>query len=241
MKMNVAIIIPTFFEEENIYKLIKTINKLKFKKKIFVIDDTFKPLKKLNELKRQRVTYVHRKQKSGRGSAVISGFKIALKQNFNVFVEMDADFSHNPKELKRNLKIFKKKKIDLLISSRYLKKSKIINWPISRKILSRFSNILANILLKVPVHDYTNVYRSYSKRSIKTIIKNCGKIGDCFIILSEILLRIYLKKYKIFETETVFINRKRGKSSVGIKLIFSSFMGLFKLYFIRLKFYKKNN
>ena len=178
--MNVAIIIPTFFEEENIYKLIKTINKLKFKKKIFVIDDTFKPLKKLNELKRQRVTYVHRKQKSGRGSAVISGFKIALKQNFN-------------------------------------------------------------ILLKVSVHDYTNGYRIYSKRSIKTIVKNCGKIGDGFIILSEILLRIYLKKYKIFETETVFINRKRGKSSVGIKLIFSSFMGLFKLYFIRLKFNKKNN
>ena len=154
---------------------------------------------------------------------------------------MDADKSHRSSEINRNLKYFKKNSLDLLISSRYLKKSKIINWPISRKILSRFSNILANILLKVPVHDYTNGYRIYSKRSIKTIIKNCGKIGDGFIILSEILLRIYLKKYKIFETETVFINRKRGKSSVGIKLIFSSFMGLFKLYFIRLKFNKKNN
>ena len=241
MKLNVAIIIPTFFEEENIYKLVTRINKLKFKKKIFIIDDTFEPLRKLNEIKRKRVTYVHRKKKSGRGSAVITGLKLALKQNFNVFVEMDADFSHNPKELIKNLKIFKKKKIDLLISSRYLKKSKIVNWPISRKILSRLSNMLANFLLQVHVQDYTNGYRIYSRRSIQTIVKKCGKIGDGFIILSEILLRIYLKKYKIFETETVFINRKRGKSSVSIELIFSSLIGLIKLYFIKLKFNKKIN
>ena len=76
-------------------------------------------------------------KKSGRGSAVIAGFKAAYKKNYDLFIEMDADFSHNPKELKRNIKYFNKNSLDMLISSRYLKESKIINWPISRQIFSK--------------------------------------------------------------------------------------------------------
>ena len=85
--------------------------------------------------------------------------------------------------------------------------------------------------------DYTNGFRIYSRRSAESIVKDCGKIGDGFIILSEILLNISKKNYKIGEINSIFVNRIRGKSSVSLKLIIESFFGLIRLFFI-LKFFK---
>ena len=115
-----------------------------------------------------------------------------------------------------------------------MKKSKIINWPKSRLLFSKLSNLLARILLRVGVTDYTNGYRVYSRRSVDLIVKKCGKIGDGFIVLSEILLTIKLKKYKIDEMSSIFVNRKRGESSVNLKLIIQSLFGIIKLYFIKI-------
>jgi len=229
-----AIIIPTFNEKENIYLLTFTILKLLPKCTIYIIDDT-KQKNYFLKFNNKRIKYFLRKNKSGRGSAVLFGFKKALQaKKFNVFIEMDADFSHNPKELKKNLFYFKKKKLDLLISSRYLAKSKIINWTVFRRILSFLSNKLANFLLQINVSDYTNGFRIYSSRSIKLITKKCGNIGDGFIVLSEILLVIKSNGYKISEVPSVFVNRKRGESSVNLSLVLKSLIGLSRLFFIKL-------
>jgi len=229
---SISIIIPTYNEEENIEKLIKTIKRYIKNALILVVDDSNnKKIKKIIDKKKLDVVYFNRGKKSGRGSAVIFGLKkIINKKKIKTFVEMDADFSHNPAELKRNINFFNKNSLDLLIASRYLKKSKIINWSIGRKIISLLANLLAKKLLKIPVSDFTNGYRIYSKRSVKKIVKNCGKIGDGFIILSEILLEIYRNNYKIKEIHTIFVNRQRGVSSVNLSLILESFFGLIKLY-----------
>ena len=224
------IVIPTYFEKENIFKLISKIQSLKLNTDIIVVDDTPNPLYfSKTFLRKKRVKYINRKQKSGRGSAVIAGFKVAFKKNYNLFVEMDADFSHNPNELKRNIKYFNEHSLDMLISSRYLQGSKIINWPISRKIFSKMSNSLTRLILPVPVSDYTNGYRLYSKRSIKVILNECGKIGDGFIILSEILVELHFNEFKIGETHSIFRNRVRGTSSVTLSEILNAFFGLFKI------------
>ena len=149
---------------------------------------------------------------------------------------MDADFSHRPIELKKNIKLFKKKNYDLLISSRYLKNSKIINWPISRKIFSKLSNILAQLMLRVNVSDYTNGFRIYSSNAVNIILNKCGKIGDGFIILSEFLLALNINELRIGETNTIFVNRTRGESSVNFKLIVNSFVGLIKLFIIKKRY-----
>jgi hypothetical protein len=98
------------------------------------------------------------------------------------------------------------------------------------------SNILAQIVLRINVSDYTNGFRIYSSEATKLIINKCGKIGDGFIILSEILLAIHINKLKIIETPTVFINRIRGESSVNLRLVYQSFYGLIKLFLIRNKY-----
>ena len=233
----IGIIIPTYNEKENIFKLCKKLLKLHPNSKIFVIDDSKKYNLKNYFSNSKKITYVYRKNKRGRGSAVIDGFKIAIKNSkIKLFVEMDADFSHKPEELRKKIKTFNNKKLDLLVSSRYLKSSKIYNWSFQRRVFSLLANFLAKILLNVGVTDYTNGYRMYSKKALKIVISKCGKIGDGFIVLSEILLQLKLNNFKISETPSVFINRKRGESSVNIKLIIQSFIGLIKLYFIKINF-----
>ena len=231
---NISIIIPTYKEKDNIFKLTRMILSILPKATIYVIDDT-KNLNLKKYFKNKRIKYFQRKNKKGRGSAVLYGLNKSLQKKKNkIFIEMDADFSHNPNELKKKINFFLKKNLDLLISSRYLKKSKIVNWPISRLLFSKLSNLLARILLKVGVTDYTNGYRVYSRKSVELIVRKCGKIGDGFIVLSEILLTIKLKKYKIDEMPSIFINRKRGESSINLKLIIQSLFGIIKLYFIRI-------
>jgi dolichol-phosphate mannosyltransferase len=234
--MNIAVIIPALNESENLFKLTSLIKKY-INSKIIIVDDSISDeTEKIIKKKKINCYYFRRNKKLGRGSAVLYGIKKALKlKEINLFIEMDADLSHSPQELKRNLNYFIYNNLDLLISSRYLKGSKIINWPVSRKIFSHASNLLARFLLSIPIRDYTNGFRIYSRRAAKIVIKKSGKIGDGFIILSEILLIIYNQNFKIGEIDSKFVNRVRGESSVNVKLIIESFFGLIKLYLLKKK------
>ena len=226
----IGIIIPTYHEEENIGSLADAIKSHIPNSEIFVVDDT--PSNGSEKILKDKsfVNYFHRGQKLGRGTAVIFGLEHALKRDhIELFVEMDADFSHDPRELKEKIEFFKRHKLDMLIASRYAKQSKIINWSIFRRTFSLLSNFLAELLLKIPCTDYTNGFRFYSRRAAEKVVNECGKIGDGFIVLSEILVVIHSNNYKIGEFSTIFVNRKRGQSSVSLKLIVSSLFGLIKL------------
>ena len=232
MFKQVAIIIPTYNEEKNIERLIKNIKHHVGNVLIIVVDDSDNNKTSLIiKKKKLGILYFNRGKKAGRGSAILFGLKkILVNKKIKVFIEMDADFSHNPAELKRNINFFLNNSLDLLIGSRYLKKSKIINWSLTRRIFSFLANFSAKILLQIPITDFTNGYRIYSRRSVKKIIKSCGKIGDGFIILSEILVQLYLNNFKIDEIHSKFVNRVRGESSINFKLILESFVGLIKIY-----------
>ncbi len=178
----------------------------------------------------------------GRGSAVIEGMKNLINEKeIDKIIEMDADLSHDPNEIQNNLKIFERDNLDLLISSRYLKDSRITNWSLRRRIFSILSNSLAKFVLKIPITDFTNGFRIYSKDSVNHIVANCGKIGDGFIILSEILVELYFNNFKIGEVRSTFNNRSRGESSVNLKLILDSFFGLFKIYKRKKEIINKTN
>ena len=148
---------------------------------------------------------------------------------------MNTDLADNPNELPDNIRYFLDNKLDLLVMSRYLKGSKIINWTIQRKLFSLLANKLAKSLLKVPVSDYTNGYRIYSRKAAAQVVKNCGKISYDFIALSETLVELYIDNLRIGEIKTTFTNRKKGESTMNLKLILDSFFGLLKLYINRRK------
>ena len=239
--MSIEIIIPAYREADNLKKIIKKLNQNIQGTSITIVDDT--PEKDMSKILEHfsNVNYIYRGEKLGRGSAVLVGMRESLKKKSSkIFIEMDSDFSHDPDELENNINFFKKKSnCDLLISSRYLKDSKIIKWSIQRFIFSYFANKLAKFLLKVPVSDYTNGYRIYSKRAAMHIVNNCGKIGEGFIILSECLVELYYNKFVISEVPTIFRNRVRGLSSVNLNEIINSFFGLIKIYKLKKKLVKK--
>jgi dolichol-phosphate mannosyltransferase len=234
--MKIGFVLPCYNEFENIFILIKQIKKIFNNHLIVIVDDSSTNEIKDKIIKYKKIKYFKRKAKSGRGSAVLFGMKKILQDSkIDLIVEMDTDLSSHPKELPKNIKYFKRKKLDLLVMSRYLKGSKIKNWPLKRRLFSFLSNKLAKFLLRVNVSDYTMGYRIYSRSATKHVINNCGKIGDGFIVLSEILAELNLNKFKIIDIKTTFINREKGDSTVNIKLIYESLIGLFKIYFNNLK------
>ena len=234
--LKVGFVLPAYNEHENIFELLKQIDLVFNNKVILIIDDSNNSKIKDKIYLKKDLQYFKRTSKLGRGSAVLSGLKTLLKnEEINFFVEMCTDLADDPKELPDNIKYFLENKLDLLVMSRYLKGSKIINWTIKRKLFSFLANKFAKSLLKVPVSDYTNGYRIYSRKAAAQVVKNCGKIGYDFIVLSETLVELYIDNLRIGEIKTTFTNREKGESTMNLKLILDSFFGLLKLYINRRK------
>ena len=229
--LKVGIILPTYNEYENIFELLKQIELIFNNKLIIIIDDSTNDNIKTKISPNANLHYIKRQSRLGRGSAVLYGLKTLLKnKEINLFIEMDTDLSSHPNELPNNIKYFLDNKLDLLVSSRYLKGSEIVNWPLRRRLFSFLVNKLAKFLLKVPVSDYTMGFRIYSRKAANHVVKNCGKIGSGFILLSEILVELYINNFKIWDIKTKMVNRVKGKSSVNLKLMLESLFGLIKLY-----------
>jgi len=232
---SIGIVIPTYHEEASICQLIEEIRNNLPECVVVVVDDSsnLKTVEAVDNLFIERCHIVHRDSKNGRGSAVLVGLRFLLSKDCRHFVELDADFSHSPSEISLILKHARDTNADLVVASRYLPKSHIENWPFSRRIFSRFANWAAKKVLRVPVVDYTNGYRYYSRRAVELIASSCSESRGGFIMLSEILVMVYYSGFHVTEVPTHFVNRKRGESSVTLGEIFLSVKGLIEIYFLK--------
>lgn len=227
---NLLIIIPAYNEGKNLIELLKKIKSENDNWNIIIIDDSenFETNKLIENYKEKKIYYIKRNLKMGRGSAVRFGFEYSKKNKFDYILEMDADLSHNPSEIKLLLNKLISKKYDLVIGSRYLKNSKIIGWPIKRRIFSKLSNFFAKFLFGFGLTDYTNGFRVYNSKAINELIKYPIE-NNGFMYLTETFTILKKKNFKISEQATVFINRKKGSSSLRLSEILKSFVGIIKL------------
>jgi dolichol-phosphate mannosyltransferase len=232
---SVGLVIPTYREQDNIAKLATTIVALLPDAKIAIVDDSPDQLTvaAVQALGLANVSVHQRASKDGRGSAVLMGIGLLLDLGCEYIVEMDADFSHPPEQISQLLAQVHAEKIDLLIASRYLPSSQIINWPLNRRIFSKLANLFARFLLQVPIHDYTNGFRVYTRRAAETVRDTCGKFGRGFISLSEILVNLHCRGFVIREQSTIFVNRLRGESSVTLQEIYWALTGIARIYLLR--------
>lgn len=226
----IGISIPTYKEAANIAALIGELRSVVPGARIVVVDDSpdLETARAAEPLVNASTELIHREEKGGRGSAALLGLRRCLAAGCDVILEMDADFSHAPKEMPSLIDALRD--ADMVIGSRYLPQSRIVNWPWSRRLFSHLANVLARTVLRVPIHDYTNGYRAYSRRAAETIDRTCGKLGKGFIPLSEILVNLYYRGFRITEVPTVFVNRARGESSVTFWEIRNALVGLFRIY-----------
>ncbi|RJR30258.1 polyprenol monophosphomannose synthase [Candidatus Microgenomates bacterium] len=222
--MKTLIVIPTYNEAQNLEKLVKHIRALHPSYSILIVDDnspdqTCEVAEKLVKLHPERIKMIERSAKLGRGSAVISGFLYGLQRGFTKFVEMDADFSHDPHELSQL--IAHASDHALAIASRYVAGSKIVNWPLSRRVFSKLANWYTTLILGVSLHDHTNGYRAYSRKVLEKLeLQTLRETG--YAVLMEIAFRARRQNITLIELPTVFINRKRGKSNTNIQEIVKS-------------------
>ena len=225
---SITVIIPTYNEKENIKILINKIYKYLPKGNIVVVDDSpdNSTVEQIGSLKKRykSLFVIKRTKKSGRGSAVLDGMKFAVnKLKTDYYIEMDADLSHDAAELPSIVDACRKDTI--VEASRYVRGSKIINWPLERRIASKVSNLLVKIILQIPLHDNTNGFRAYPKDAVSYVLKK-KFISKGYIVLSEMSYILKKKKYKFLELPSTFYNRRKGRSNANIQEFVKSFRDL---------------
>lgn len=232
--MTVYIVIPTYNERENIVALINEIFALKIPNlKIIVVDDN-SPDKTADAVEQARQTYadlylIRRDGKMGIGSAYIAGFKQAMAMDADLIIEMDADFSHDPKDLPR-LILEGENGSDLIIGSRKIAGGKIVGWNTKRRLMSDGAMLFAKTILGLKTKDITAGFRCFRRQVLEKINLDTIK-SNGYAFQEELLYRVEKSGFKIREIPVTFKDREQGQSKLGRKEIKEFFIIIFKLRF----------
>jgi len=211
------VIIPTYKESENIESIITAITSLPVRFDILIIDDnspdgTAKLVKDMQPT-HPNLYLVERQGKLGLGTAYISGFKWALERDYSFIYEMDADFSHDPNDLIRLFKACNEDGADVAIGSRYISGVNVVNWPLSRVLMSYFASIYVRIITGMKIMDTTAGFKCYRREVLESIQPdNIRSVGYGFQI--EMKFTAWKLGYKIVEVPIIFTDRKMGASKM---------------------------
>ena len=228
--MKKIVITPTYNESKNILVLIKKIKKIDPNIDILIIDDNSPDntsgLVEQFAKDRNDIFIINRKEKLGLGTAYITGFNWAIKNDYNFVIQMDADLSHDPKEIV--VLLDKINNYDLVIGSRYINGVNVINWPMSRLLLSYFANIYSRLITGVPIFDLTGGYKCYRIDTLKKMpFESIRSEGYSFQI--ETTFYSWTNKFRIKEIPITFTDRTVGQSKMSKKIIYEAIWVVLKL------------
>lgn len=228
------VIIPTYNEKENIEAIIRAVFKEEKKFDILIIDDnspdgTATIVENLITEFPTQLFIEKRAGKNGLGTAYIHGFKWALSKKYDYIIEMDADFSHNPKDLVRLYNACKNEEGDLSVGSRYVNNQvNVINWDIKRLLLSYFASKYVRLITRIPVFDTTAGFVCWKREVLETIkLDKIKFIGYAFQI--EMKFKAWKHKFKIKEVSVVFTDRDLGASKMSGNIVSEALFGVIKM------------
>ena len=227
------VIIPTYNEIENIEAIIRAVFSQEKDFNVLVVDDnspdlTALKVKALQKEFSERLFLEVRQGKSGLGTAYIHGFKWSLKHAYQYIFEMDADFSHNPKDLVRLYAACAEEGADLSIGSRYVKGVNVVNWPMSRVLMSYMASKYVRVITGMKIHDTTAGFVCYKREVLETIdLDKIKFVGYAFQI--EMKFKAYIKKFKIVEVPVIFTDRTKGESKLSSGIISEAIFGVISM------------
>jgi dolichol-phosphate mannosyltransferase len=227
------VIIPTYNEKENIGKIIPVVFKLSVSFDILIIDDgspdgTATIVKELQKEYSDKLFLIERSGKLGLGTAYIAGFNWALENDYQYIFEMDADFSHNPKDLVHLYKACANGGADMSIGSRYVSGVNVVNWPMGRVLISYFASKYVRFITGMNIHDSTAGFICYSRKVLEKIELNKIRFkGYAFQI--EMKFTAWKYGFKIFEVPIIFTDRKEGLSKMSGGIVNEAIWGVIKL------------
>lgn len=227
---NALVVIPTYNEIENIELLLRDIISLQRDFDILVVDDnspdgTAAEVEKLIKEYPDTLFLLKRTSKLGLGTAYIAGFKWALKKQYDFIFEMDADFSHNPKDLLRLYSACETENCDMAIGSRYVTGVNVVNWPMNRVLLSWGASKYVRWITGMKIDDTTAGFICYKREVLEAINLDAIKfVGYAFQI--EMKFKTYLSKFKIKEVPVIFTDRTKGTSKMSKGIISEAIFGV---------------
>ena len=227
-----VVIIPTYNEIENIESIVRAVFALTTPFHVLIVDDNSPDgtAQKVEELQREfpdRLHLENRAKKAGSGTAYVHGFKWALQNNFDYIFEMDADFSHNPKDLERLYEACVNG-ADMAIGSRYVTGVNVVNWPLNRVLMSYFASVYVDFIMGMKIHDATAGFVCYKRNVLETInLDKIKFIGYAFQI--EMKYRTFVNKFKIVEVPIIFTDRTKGQSKMSNAIIKEAIFGVITL------------
>ena len=230
--MEKLVIIPTYNEKENIESIIAAVFGLQQNYHVLIIDDgspdgTAAVVKNLFSKYPQQLFLEERKGKLGLGTAYIHGFRWALEKGYHYIFEMDADFSHNPKDLE-NLYLACKAGAGVAVGSRYVRGGAVANWPTNRIMLSKGASMYTRIITWMPVRDPTAGFVCYRREVLETInLSEIVFVGYAFQI--EMKFASWKLGFKIAEVPITFIDRRLGESKMNKGIVKEGILGVLKL------------
>jgi len=230
--MKNLVVVPTYNERENLPPLAQRLLALPVPVDLLVVDDNSPDGtgKLADDLaaKHPAIHVLHRQEKSGLGRAYIAGFKWALEQGYDYVFELDGDFSHNPDDIPMFLEAARN--ADLVLGSRYLNGIRIINWPLSRLMLSKSAAKYVQIITGMPITDPTGGYKCFSRRGLEAInLDHIDSNGYSFQI--EMTHRLWRQGMRIVEVPIVFTERVQGHSKMSGHIISEALMMVWRLWF----------
>lgn len=234
--MKTIVIIPTFNEAENIRQLITEIFNLRIESlDILIVDDnspdgTAEIIRKLMQ-ENQRIHLIERPGKLGLGTAYVKGFHFALENGYDVIIEMDADFSHDPREIHNFMREIQN--YDLVIGSRYIVGVNVVNWPLSRLLLSYGANLYSRLITRMPIKDGTGGFKCF-RREVLAAIELDRIQSDGYAFQIEMNFKSWIKGFRIKEIPIVFVDRIAGTSKMSKRIIREAAWLVWKLKFLHL-------
>lgn len=230
---NTVVIIPTYNEIENIEAIIEAIFSKSDTIHVLIVDDNSPDLTalKVKELQadfNNRLFLEVRNEKSGLGTAYIHGFKWCLNRRYDYIFEMDADFSHNPDDLIKLYNACKLDGADLSIGSRYVTGVNVVNWPMSRVLMSYLASRYVRLITGMKVHDTTAGFICYRRHVLEALnLDGIKFVGYAFQI--EMKFKAYLKNFKITEVPVIFTDRTKGESKLSSGIISEAIFGVISM------------
>jgi dolichol-phosphate mannosyltransferase len=227
------VIIPTYNEIENIESIVRATLTLHKHFHVLIIDDnspdhTAEKVQELQQEFQGKLFLEKRSKKAGLGTAYVHGFKWALKHNYQYIFEMDADFSHNPNDLEKLYNACHLADADLAIGSRYVTGVNVVNWPLSRVLMSYFASVYVKMITGMKIHDATAGFVCYKRIVLESInLDKIKFIGYAFQI--EMKYRTFAKSFQIVEVPIIFTDRTKGQSKMSSAIFKEAVLGVISL------------
>jgi dolichol-phosphate mannosyltransferase len=233
--MRALVILPTYNEIENLPKIVPEILDADPSLEVLIVDDdspdgTGEMADQMAE-KSPRISVIHRASKMGLGSAYIAGFKHGIAKGYDYLFEMDADFSHDPKYLKEFLREIET--VDLVIGSRYLQGVNVINWPMTRLLLSYYANVYTRIITGLPLQDATGGFKCYRRQALEAIDLDSVR-SDGYSFQIEMSFKLWRKGFRLKEIPIIFYDRQQGESKMSKRIVREAVWMVWRLGFERL-------